>query len=155
VTPIWSRSCLSKLRSFLRLSLHLKALTLEAFFLVILARLLVLLLPFRSIHPFLGRLGVETTPDPQTLPRDTQTIAAVQRVLKTTSRNLPRVSNCLARAIAGQRMLIRRGIPATLYLGAHLDQRDLTAHAWLRAGDVYLTGGRERHKFTPVAWYGG
>ena len=58
----------------------------------------------------------------------------------------PWKSNCFPQAIAAKYLLHRRGIASTLYLGAAFKMRsELTAHAWLRCGSLYVTGGAGRH----------
>ena len=58
---------------------------------------------------------------------------------------------CLVTSIAAKRMLNRRKIPATLYMGVAKNEKGkLIAHAWLRSGDIWVTGGRNRNKFTVV-----
>ena len=64
------------------------------------------------------------------------------------ARRTPWESACLVRAVAAKRMLRRRGIPSTLYLGLARDEsRELEAHAWLRCGSHLLAGqpGHERY----------
>lgn len=80
---------------------------------------------------------------------------------------------CLVQAMAGARMLQRRGIASTIVLGVawertpagtppHRDHtapdamppaRSLAAHAWLRLGPHTLLGGEAGARFTPVAQY--
>ena len=44
-------------------------------------------------------------------------------------------SQCLVKAIAGMKMLEKRNIESTLYLGTAKDEKgELIAHAWLRSG---------------------
>jgi hypothetical protein len=53
-------------------------------------------------------------------------------------------------------MLKRRRIAATLYLGVAKDENKaekLAAHAWLRCGDVILTGAHGHRQFTVVAMF--
>lgn len=50
-------------------------------------------------------------------------------------------SKCLVRALTAQRLLRKKGIPSTLYLGCGLDNGAMVAHAWLRCGKMYVTGG--------------
>lgn len=62
----------------------------------------------------------------------------------------PWTSNCLPQALAAKYMLARRGLLSTLYVGAAFSGRDaLKAHAWLRCGDVPVTGGRNNEQ-----WFG-
>ena len=63
---------------------------------------------------------------------------AVERICKRTAWE----SRCLVRALTARKMLAHKKIPTTLYLGCKLDENGkMSAHAWLRAGDYYVTGG--------------
>ena len=64
-------------------------------------------------------------------------------------------SKCLVTAIACMKMLERRGIESTLYMGTNKDQSDkMVAHAWLRSGPLYLTGMDVMEGFTVVGIFG-
>jgi hypothetical protein len=62
---------------------------------------------------------------------------------------VPWRAGCLEQAIAAKAMLRRRGIASTLYLGVTRDP--VGAHAWLRVGDVNVTGGRDVARYAVVA----
>jgi hypothetical protein len=53
-------------------------------------------------------------------------------------------------------MLKRRRIGATLYLGVAKDltkPQQLAAHAWLRCGDIILTGGANHKDFAVLSTF--
>lgn len=50
-------------------------------------------------------------------------------------------SKCLVRALTAQHMLSKKGIHTTLYLGCALENEKMIAHAWLRCGKMFVTGG--------------
>lgn len=50
-------------------------------------------------------------------------------------------SKCLVRALSAQTLLRKRGIQTTLYLGCKETDGKMVAHAWLRLGRYYVTGG--------------
>ena len=50
-------------------------------------------------------------------------------------------SKCLVRALTAQRLLKKKGIPSTLYLGCGVQEGAMVAHAWLRCGRMAVTGG--------------
>lgn len=51
-------------------------------------------------------------------------------------------SKCLVRALTAQRLLKQKGIQSTMYLGCGYDENGkMVAHAWLRVGKMYVTGG--------------
>lgn len=59
---------------------------------------------------------------------------------------------CLGQALAAGTLLRRRGVPYRLSVGLRrAPAGDLRAHAWLRAGDFTVTGGRGRSAFAPLA----
>ena len=52
-------------------------------------------------------------------------------------------SKCLVRALTAQKLLKRKGIPSTLYLGCGMQDGKMVAHAWLRCGRMIVTGAGE------------
>jgi len=117
-----------------------KLLFFEAWLRLGLARFLVLALPFPKLAAGWGAPMFETLREP---PRDGTFVERVKWAVEIASRYTPWKSNCLPQAITGKRMLQRRGLRSTLYLGLTRDPAGkVTAHAWLRCGNVYVTGGR-------------
>ena len=54
----------------------------------------------------------------------------------------PWESKCLVRALTARKLLNGHKIPNTLYLGVGKDEKGaMVAHAWIRAGGFYVTGG--------------
>lgn len=63
-------------------------------------------------------------------------------------------SKCLVKAIAAMKMLERRKIESTLYLGTGKDENGrLVAHAWLRSGPYYITGADGMEKYTVIGMF--
>lgn len=60
---------------------------------------------------------------------------------------------CFAQAIAAQRLLKKRNIPSELYLGVNKNDATLKAHAWLKCGDIFVTGKKGHESFTSVICY--
>lgn len=131
-----------------------RLLLLEAFILLGIARLLVLSIPFRWLAVSLGKHMRESAP--QAEPADLQQARLIGQAIRSVANNTPWDSVCLPQAVAAQWMLKWRRIAATLYLGvAKADARpeQLAAHAWLRCGDVILTGAAGHRQFTAVATF--
>ena len=127
---------------------------LEAVLWLGLARLAVLLVPFRRLAPHLGTLSYETPAINPALPHIARTVSIAQAIQRA-ARNLPWECQCLVQAIAGKAMLRRRGLPSTLYLGVAKDEdAKLCAHAWLRCGNVILTGREGVNRFTVLSTFG-
>ncbi|MCC3376008.1 lasso peptide biosynthesis B2 protein [Cohnella sp. REN36] len=141
-----------RLRAFLKKPLGTKLLLLEAFLFLGWARFLKLL-PFSRVSPSLGTLQTETSWSCFT--EDEVTLRRVSRAVRTMSRYTWWESKCLVMAIAAMKMLQRRGIDSTLYLGTAKDEEGrMIAHAWLRSGPYYLTGAEEMAAFTVVSRFG-
>ena len=58
----------------------------------------------------------------------------VERALHRTSRLVPGAT-CIHRSLAGQRMLLRRGMAARIAIGLRRGDQAVEGHAWLEAGE--------------------
>lgn len=66
----------------------------------------------------------------------------VSQYVNRSADNTPWESKCLVRALTAQSLLKKKKIPSTLYLGVGKDEEGkMVAHAWIRAGAMYVTGG--------------
>lgn len=137
-----------KLKQFTSLKWDMKLLIVEAYLYLAYARLLKAL-PFVKIAPLLGKRDDETTYAQDSLNRST--LAKVAQTIHMMSHYTFWESQCLVQAIAAMKMLKRRHINSTLYLGTAKDESgNLVAHAWLRSGAYYITGSEEMEQFTVV-----
>jgi hypothetical protein len=63
-------------------------------------------------------------------------------------------NKCFNKSIALRKMLNRRKIPNTLYLGVFKENRSsLGAHAWVTVGDEIVLGKKVTGRCTVVAWF--
>lgn len=108
-------------------------------------RLLVRFVPFGFYSRSMGSDG-ESSPE-ATAP---DVVHRVSRALESVSRHAPWRSKCLEQALAAKAMLRRRGISNTLYIAVAREVA-LEAHAWVRSGDVCVTGQAEFDRYTVVA----
>jgi hypothetical protein len=126
----------------------------EAAGLLVVARLAVWFVPFRSLAT---RLGDKMAESPAADTEAQRAAAApIGWAVRTLGRRLPWMSQCLVQAVAITWMLQRRRIPSTLYFGLAKEEEgagELKAHAWVRSGTQILTGAREHHEFTVVATF--
>ena len=131
-----------------------KMMLLEAFVLLGVARLGVLMLPFRWLAKSLGdHMKQIDTPLPSA---DLPVARMVGGAVCSAANYTPWKSVCLPQAVAAKWMLKRRGIPGTLYLGVMKDQtkpEKLAAHAWVKCGHVILTGAKGHRQYTVVSTF--
>jgi hypothetical protein len=140
---------IQKLKTYILLEEGKKLIFLEAYFYLAWARILKKI-PFSKLAPSLGTHMTETT----TLdnPNQRENIRFVSEAIHIMSRYTFWESMCLVKAIAGMKMLQRRQIESTLYLGTTRDKEGkMIAHAWLRSGSYFISGAEEKDKFTVVA----
>jgi len=109
------------------------------------ARVAVLFVPFRTLARRLGTPMRETPETPGDA--DRATLRRVAWAIDAIGRRAPWRCKCLERAFAANRMLHRRGLASTLYFGIARRDGGVAAHAWVRSGDYYVTGGSERAHF--------
>ena len=118
-------------------------------------RLALLVVPFRRLAQFLGPTDSES-------PLDVSggVLAEASRVawaVRVVSGRTPWASTCFPQALTAMALLRRRGIATTLYLGAAIrpDRDGMEAHAWLRCGPLYVTGGPGHLRYGIVARFSG
>ncbi|OAS85156.1 lasso peptide biosynthesis B2 protein [Metabacillus litoralis] len=144
-------SFLSKLRVFLLMDWKTKGLLLESFCYLGVGRYLKSI-PFSKVAPSLGQHMEETTFEPSVA--NEKVISNVSQAIHIMSQYTFWESQCLVKAIAAMKMLEKRQIESTLYLGtARDDSGELIAHAWLRSGPYYITGSKGMEKFTVVGQF--
>ena len=150
----WFKSLRDAPAKWRRRSRAERVLLLEAVFLLGIARLAVLVLPFRWLAVTLGRHMKETGAEIE--PAVLGPARMIGRAVQSAARNTPWDSVCLPQAVAAQWMLKRRHIKGTLYLGVAKDKtktEKLAAHAWLRCGNVILTGREGHRRYTVVSTF--
>lgn len=140
---------LKKIKVFMLLDLKIKLLFVEAFFLLGGARILKSM-SFSKVASFLGEHMKETTLIIDESNR--KILLNVSQAVNIMSKYTIWESMCLVKAIAAMKMLERRQIESTMYLGTAKDESGkLIAHAWLRSGPFYITGAEVMDQFVVVS----
>jgi hypothetical protein len=125
----------------------------EATMWLALARITIVLLPFPRIAARLGKHMHESAQGD-----DESRRAVLRRIawaVGAIGRRAPWRCMCLERAIAARMMLRRRRIGSTLYFGVARDPATtaVQAHAWLRCGSYFVTGGEDRARYAVVSTF--
>ncbi|MFY0781278.1 lasso peptide biosynthesis B2 protein [Peribacillus simplex] len=137
-----------KINTFVSFNWSMKSLLIEALFFLAIGRIYKLI-PFIKSAKFLGNYMEETTYSIRDF--DKENLKNISDAIHIMSSYTFWESQCLVKAIAGMKMLERRGMESTLYLGtARNEKGDLIAHAWLRCGSYFVTGKEEMGKFIVV-----
>lgn len=141
-----------KITKFARLPWKEKCLLTEAIFLSGIIRFAILFFPFRKVASIMGKQMTES-PSQASMEAYKKALA-IRRAVEKVSASTPWESKCLVQALSALIMLKRRNIPGTLYLGITKDgSNKLLAHAWLRCGEMTVTGGKEQSMFKAVAYF--
>ncbi|MFS0861468.1 lasso peptide biosynthesis B2 protein [Fredinandcohnia sp. 179-A 10B2 NHS] len=139
---------LKSLILFLSSNNRTKTLFIEAYFMLAWARFLKAI-PFSKVVPSLGDPMQETSYFKKQ--DDIKNLKNISNAIHIMSGYTFWESQCLVKAIAGMKMLERRKIESTLYLGTARDENgNMIAHAWLRSGTFYVSGADGMEKFTVV-----
>ncbi len=132
-------------------------LAVEAFLAIFLAKIIFMFFSPRLRARTFGHPFVDS---PREIPPQHQTQARqIRNILQSIKRRFPWfLQNCVVEAIAGKTMLDRRAIPYTLYIGfrpsTKKPERRLDGHAWVRSGEVIVTGAPIHQGFEVVSYYG-
>jgi len=113
------------------------------------ARISVATLPTRELftrfQADVPPVGTATLPQP---PREI--ITRIAWAIAAGARRVPWRADCLVQAVAADRWLRQHGLVPEFYLGVSKDGPDhFQAHAWIRCGDVTVTGG-PHDDFSPL-----
>lgn len=135
-----------RIQTFFAFDKKTKRMLIEAFIFLAWARILKAI-PFSKVAPTLGVFMNETSlNDNETNGKIVRNISQAIHIM---SRYTFWESECLVKAIAAMKMLERRQIESTLYLGTAKDESGkMIAHAWLRSGPIYITGFEVMNRFT-------
>lgn len=139
---------LHRMKLLFSLSSTSAGLMIEAALYMAWARFLLLYKPFVKLAAKLGTSMEETDFAGMERSDYRRTLAEIRNAVELMSKYTFWESKCLVRAVAAMKMLERRGVESTLYLGTSKDSDGrLIAHAWLRSGPYYVTGANEMKGF--------
>ena len=137
---------MSKLQRLVQLVGADKWLLLRATAWLAIARIMLVVMPFRHLS---ARLSAESDssqvePDQELLQRISYTVSAA-------ANNVPWRSDCFPQTIAARMLLKSQGYPSTIHLGVNrVGEDDLEAHAWLTCGKTVVAGGTDLNRYTEI-----
>lgn len=141
---------LRKVKTFIKIDSKTKFDFLYAYFYTGIFRMYILFVPFNKLRKKMGTSKVESEKviDNSSY-REAQHISwIIANVIRFT----PWESKCLVQSLTAQKMLRRKRISSTLYLGVKKDENGkMIAHSWIRSGEYCVTGGSEMKGFAVVA----
>ncbi len=116
-----------------------KSVTIKAYIYSFYYRYIVKHTPAKKLEDRLGVRGEET---PYEESRDKIDLAKLYAFhINRITERLPWEEKCLVRALSLRKFLIKKNIPCTIYLGVKTEKGKLEAHAWLRCGNLWASGG--------------
>lgn len=136
-----------------------RALLVEATVWLAVARLALVLFPFRKVAAHLGEVCSPADAAGrinQSIidPADTATARSVGWAIRLMAGKVPFRAVCLQQGVAAKLMLRRRGIQSALHFGVAPNADGLDAHAWLDTAGAKVTGYPVGNGFTELAcWY--
>lgn len=87
-------------------------------------------------------------------PEEKAYLTRLQKNMRRLKRNLPWNVKCFEEVIAAKKLLEKKDIKSTLYLGvARNEENKLIAHAWLKTDNRIVFGQNVHHRFTSVGHY--
>ena len=119
-----------------------RTLMLQALYWLLVYTFLIYVMPFRWWQ---DRIGLKMQPwQEETLsPEQMRMIGLVRRSVFRAKKVLLGFPKCFALSLTLKKMLQKRGIDSTLYLGVKKNgDESLMAHAWLKCGDKIIYGGQ-------------
>ena len=143
---------MSKFKIFLHLGIKKQRLFIQAYLLSGIFRFMINFLPFKRIKKFLGEPKLESSYEIN--PQEYHEVRQIRSIVLLVCKYTPWESKCLVRAMLVQYFLKRKKIATTIYLGVNKDNlNNMKAHAWIRCGEIIVTGQYEKDHFIQVACF--
>ena len=142
----------NKLKKIINLPLNRKIIILEAVFWLPVMKFIIHFIPMKIYTPFILGEVLKVTSENEIRNKE-QLFENMKWGINLVSEKMPWNKKCFAMAATAKIMLRYRGINSTLYLGlSKKENQRLGAHAWLRAGNFYITGG-DGKGYTVVSYF--
>jgi hypothetical protein len=136
---------------FFRLVPNERLLLIDALLWLTLARMAIIVLPFRHIGRLASRPVRGRKPSKQSR---TAPSRRIRWAVVACARRVPWRAMCFEQGLAAHLMLRRRGVPSVLYYGAAPDHfKGLSAHVWVRDGEVDVVGCEVASRFALLATF--
>jgi hypothetical protein len=120
------------------------------------SRLFAVSAPFQYVAPWLGAAAVAPW-IPLADSRKEIRALSIGKAVRRASTVTPWRSNCLAQALTARILLGVWCVPYSIFFGvtrrSDAAERDFSAHAWVAAGKISVTGGSSFEAFTVVACF--
>lgn len=115
-------------------------------------RFTLLFLPFGKVLGWLGTTNAETARD---VPEKAAAYAQkVKTAIWLCNKYTPWKTECYVQALTARLLLRSRNIPSTIYIGFYRDkQQAMKGHAWLRCGQLIVTGNKTHTTFQVHAYF--
>lgn len=144
---------INKVKIFLKMDKEMKILISKAFYLTGYYRFSILFVPFNKLAKRIGTISLESTIEPEEV--FIPYIRKVRKAVMMTGKNTPWESLCLVQALTVQKLLKKKRIDNTVYLGLFKDANSkVLAHAWIKCGNKVVVGEKGMEKFSVVAKFG-
>lgn len=135
---------------FFSLTMADKLLFLEATLTSFVVKIIITFFPMRWYARY---LGVQHTIIPDNNTEEYHIIFKVSQAIVRCRRITLWHNRCFVEAITAKRMLKKRGLNSTLYLGVNKKNNKMLAHAWLRCGSIIVAGKFSMQDFSVVSTF--
>lgn len=124
----------------------------RTFIWLIYAFILVRMVPLRWFSHVLGDFNHEINCDLSE--NEMKLIAIAKKNIRRLKKRMPWKVKCFEEAIAAKKVLEIFKINSTLYLGVNKSLKNkLIAHAWLKSGDIFITGEKGHKQYAITGFY--
>ena len=136
----------SRLLRFVQLDSADKWLLLRATAWLAIARIMLIVMPFRHLSARLSATSNSTQAEP-----DKVLLQRIAYAVSAAANNVPWRSDCFPQTIAARMLLKRYGHASTIHFGVErVGENALSGHAWLTCGETVVTGAAELDRYTKV-----
>ncbi|MGB0522455.1 MAG: lasso peptide biosynthesis B2 protein [Flammeovirgaceae bacterium] len=140
-----------KIRSFSALPFSQKLLLTEVLLRFAIVEVALRFLPFKVVLKWLAAKGIQAKVD-NPLDAAEAELKRVRVAIRMLGHYLPFIK-CYNKALTARLILRRKGYESTLFIGFKKDDKGLKGHAWLKANDLFITGGYNHAEYQVTATF--
>jgi len=122
----------------------------EAWIWLAIARMMLLVIPFRKLMPLLGK---KATPMYAPVYSSDNRLRRIGNAIIKAGHWSPWRTRCFEQALAAKLMLKCRGMVSTVFFGVSKGDGRMNAHAWLESSGVTVTGDKHLEQYSVIACF--
>lgn len=143
---------MNSIKKFIQLKPEERSLFFEAYFTLIWVRILLIFTSFKFLSRKLDIVDLHLSPEVIN-EKQMKNVKKISKSIKQASNYVLGTSTCLVQSVSVQKMLKKRSLQGSLYVGVSKDDVMIHAHAWIQCNDEIVIGEYRHDTYKVMLMY--